>query len=271
MKILRRRDWGADPELPRRGHPIGPSRRTEVFIHHTVIIDDDGSANEWQTLADVRSRMRQLQRIRPDLGLDLPYNVVAFCMSSGELVLCEGRGVDRTGAHARGHNRSALAIAFQGDFESGAAPRHLDAQLADLGEWLRDLRNKRGFVNLGNSRPGDRQVWGHRDAGSARTLCPGQQLYDRLALIRFIDEQDESAMDKSTWKIVQRALQSQDPPLYGGKSIDGKPGRNTNIALRAFEKRVGLDPRGVVGTLGDPGAAIWPATRELLFVSAKDG
>lgn len=269
MKVLRRSAWGADSTLPRRGHSIGPLRRTEVYIHHTVVADKDETPNEWETIADVKYRMRQLQKSRPDLGLDVPYNMVAFCMRNGDLVICEGRGLWRTGAHTRNHNRSALGIAFQGDFESGAVPRHFDAQLADLGGWLRDLRNHRGFVNIGKSRPRDRQVWGHRDAKSASTDCPGQKLYDKLALIHFIDEEDETAMDRSTWKVVQRALQAQSPPLYAGKAIDGKPGNNTHIAVRAFEKRMGLAPRGVIGTKGDAAAAIWPATRELLFASAS--
>ncbi len=239
-----------------------------MYVHHTVIVDADATDNEWQTLEDVKSSMRRLQRMRPDLGLDVPYNMVAFCMSDGELVLCEGRGIGRTGAHTRNHNRSALGIAFQGDFEDQALPGNIDAQLTEFAEWLRDLRNNQGFSNLGNSRPDDKQVWGHRDSPTASTACPGQKLYDKLSLIRFIAEEDETAMDKSTWRIVQLALQAQNPPLYAGKAIDGKPGRNTHFAIRAFEKRLALETRGVIGTLKDPAASIWPATRELLFATA---
>ncbi len=269
MIFIGRAEWGANKKLPRRGHPIGPLRRTEVYVHHSVIVDADATANEWETLDEVKSNMRRLQHIRPDLGFDIPYNMVAFCMSDGELALCEGRGLSRTGAHTRNHNRSALGIAFHGDFENKALPGNIDAQLAEFAEWLRDLRNYQGFTKLGTARPDDKQIWGHRDSPTARTACPGQKLYDKLTLIRFIDEEDESAMDKSTWKVVQRALQAQNPRLYAGKRIDGKPGRNTHIAIRAFEKRMVLDPRGVVGTLNDPVASIWPATRELLFATAK--
>jgi len=266
--LLKRADWGADVNFPRRGHHIGPLRRTGVFIHHTVIVDNDVSRNEWESLYEVKFWMKRLQTIRPNLGYDIPYNMVAFCMSNGDLALCEGRGLGRTGAHTRNHNRDALGIAFHGNFEDEPLPKHFAGQLAELSAWLRDLRNKQGFENLGYSRPGGKQVWGHRDAPTARTVCPGRHLYRNLELIRFIDEEDESAMDKSTWMVVQRALQTQNPPLYAGKAIDGKPGRNTNTAVRAFEKRMQLQPRGVVGTLGDSAAAIWPATRELLFVAA---
>ena len=268
MIYLSRTDWGADANLPRRGHIIGPLRRTEVYIHHTVIVDRDTTANEWKTLTEVKATMRRLQQIRPDLGLDVPYNIVAHCMSDGELVLCEGRGTNRTGAHARNHNRSALGFAFQGDFENNALPQYIDTQLSEFAGWLRDLRNKRGFSNLGNSRPQGKQVWGHRDSQSANTICPGRKLYEKLNLIRFIDEEGDAAMDKPTWKLVQRALQIQNPPLYAGKRIDGKPGRNTDTAIRAFEKRMALETRGVMGSRNDPKASIWPATRELLFATS---
>ncbi len=266
MRILSRTGWHAYASLQRRGYLIGPTKRTEVFIHHTGSRAAELPRNQWSSLGQVRESMRQLQRSRPDLGMDVPYNFVAFSMQSGELVLCEGRGLERTAAHAQNHNRSALSVAFHGNFETASAPPQIRNQLVELSAWLRILRNSKGFENLGDSRPAGKQVWGHRDARSARTLCPGRNLYDLLPSVKFITEEDDNAMDKATWKFVQRSLQALDPPLYAGKAIDGKPGRNTNTALRAFERRMQLEARGVVGVLGDPNAAIWPATRELLFV-----
>jgi len=233
-------------------------------VHHTVIVDDDASVNEWGDLAAVRAKMRQLQTIRPDLGKDVPYSMVAFCMANGDLVLCEGRGLERTGAHTIGHNRSALGIAFQGNFDRRPLPSHFDAQLASLGDWLRQLRRTRGFTRLGTVRPADRQVWAHRDIQSTR--CPGGHLY-RLERIRFIEEEDENMMDEATWKKVQIGLQALDPPLYAARPIDGQPGANTHRAVRAFERRVGFTPHGVMGPLGDPASGMWPATREILFAS----
>ena len=247
---------------------IGPSKRTEVFIHHTALRAASATRNEWISLRQVRESMRRLQRARPDLGLDVPYNFVAYSMQAGELVLCEGRGLDRTAAHARNHNRSGLSIAFQGNYETAKVPRQFSKQLAELSAWLQSLRDLKGFQNLGDSRPVGKQVWGHRDAKLAKTLCPGTHLYELLPSIRFISEEDDKAMDNATWKSVQRSLQALDPPLYAGKAIDGQPGRNTHTALRAFEKRMQLEARGVVGVLGDPNASIWPATRELLFVAS---
>lgn len=187
LQVLSRDDWGADPEHPRRGHPLGPANRTEVFIHHTVIVDNDATVNQWETLDEVRARMRQLQVIRPDLGLDVPYNFVAFCMENGDLVLCEGRGLGRTGAHTAGHNRSALGIAFEGNFELEPLPDHFDDQLDALAGWLQDLRDEEGFTELGTVQPDDpaRQAFGHRDVKA--TACPGEHLFARLPRIRFVD------------------------------------------------------------------------------------
>lgn len=270
VTFLSRDAWRADASLPRLGARVPKSERTEIFIHHTVVIDSDPTPNTWETLDEAASKMRQLQKIRPDLGRDVPYSFVAFCMADGSLALGEGRGLDRSGAHSVGHNRSAFGISFQGNFEAGPLPADFDRQLGALGDWLRELREERGYVNLGNRRPADRQVFGHRDI--KQTVCPGSLLFDRLGLIRFLDEEvDEMAMDRATWKMVQRALQALDPPLYAGKPIDGLPGPNTSRSLTAFENRMELEPRGVIGESGSPTAGIWPATRELLFAKAFAG
>lgn len=187
VHVLSRDDWGADPQHPRRGHPLGPTNRTEVFIHHTVIVDNDATVNEWESRDEVTARLRQLQTIRPDLGLDVPYNFVAFCMADGDLLLGEGRGLGRTGSHTAGHNRSALGIAFEGNFELEPLPVHFDAQLDALAGWLRELRDDHGFSELGTVQPDDpqRQVFGHRDVKA--TACPGDHLFARLRRIRFVD------------------------------------------------------------------------------------
>jgi hypothetical protein len=182
--VLSRSDWHANPAHPPLGNNVARSKRREVFIHHTDIVDDDATKNEFEDLAEVKSRMRGLQITRPDLGLDVPYNFVAFCMSNGDLVLGEGRGLDRSGAHTIGHNHSAIAISFEGDFEHLSLPSNFDAQVTAVGGWLRARREQDGFVNLGVDRPLGREVFGHRDVKS--TDCPGQKLFDRLGLVRFL-------------------------------------------------------------------------------------
>jgi hypothetical protein len=148
-------------------------------------------------------------------------------------------------------------------------PRDLQVALAAI----RTKRDDTAFKNLSN----DRMHWqinctptslatgidwstvlGAQSAGPPTT--------GPSALPPVIDS--EEAMDLETWKRVQEALQALKPPLYKGKDIDGKPGKDTNTAVRAFEKRMGLTQRGVMGELNKPQAGMWPATRELLFVTA---
>ena len=187
-----REEWGADKALPRLGRPVLPEERTEVVIHHTVVTDSDATPNVFESQDECFAQMRRLQTIRPDLGLDVPYNLVAFVVDTGFsrpcLLVCEGRGLMRSGAHTRGHNRSALGIAFQGNFEL-APPECLDELLIELGEWLQWLKPSKplhysiSFPNLFDSRPEDgRHCWGHRDFKA--TACPGKHLWDRLGLIK---------------------------------------------------------------------------------------
>jgi hypothetical protein len=79
---------------------------------------------------------------------------------------------------------------------------------------------------------------------------------------------EEEAMDEATWKRAQAALQALKPPLYKDKVVDGFPGPDTHRSVRAFERRMGLTERGVIGPLREPESGMWPATRELLFVTA---
>ena len=183
--VLSRADWGARTDLPRLGVLVDKTRRREVFIHHTVVVDGDATKNEFENREEVVSAMRVLQTVRrQDLGADVPYSFVGFCMKSGELILCEGRGLNRSGAHTRHHNTVALGIALQGNFENVPLPGNFDAQLTALGNWLRRLRENEGFVNLGAERPHGRDVFGHRDI--AATACPGKHTFNKLKLIRFL-------------------------------------------------------------------------------------
>jgi hypothetical protein len=183
--ILSRADWGARTDLPRLGAIVDRSRRTKVFIHHTVIVDNDATANQWESVDEVKQKMRQLQTVRrQDLGADVPYSMVAFCMANGDLILGEGRDIDRSGAHTSGHNTAALGISFQGDFEHHPVPAEFNSQIAALSNWLRQLREQQGFVNLGTERPMGREVFAHRDVRASD--CPGVHIFNRLSAIRFL-------------------------------------------------------------------------------------
>ncbi len=156
-----RDEWGARTDIPRLGGPEDPrrtgsgyrrrlvprDRRTHIIQHHTVIIDDDATPNLWETTAEVFRKMRQLQTIRPDLGLDVPYNFVGFLMAASYpamLIICEGRGFDRSGAHTAGqaadgswHNVSGLALALEGNFELGGNISPWMADISAFWTWVK--------------------------------------------------------------------------------------------------------------------------------------
>ena len=121
LTFMDRKGWRAYPDKPRKGRRVARSRRSHVIIHHTVLIDgDDDTPNIWEKESSVTKNMRRLQTIREhDLGADVPYSFVAyFVKRNAGVIVCEGRGEDRTGAHTKGHNTRGIGIAIAGNFES---------------------------------------------------------------------------------------------------------------------------------------------------------
>lgn len=197
------REAWANLNLPRRGRIVAPEMRTEVFIHHTATVDADDTPSVWESYDEIRDHMHKLQTIRPDLGIDVPYSVVCFILNGLDhprLVIAEGRGLYRSGAHSRGHNTSALGISFAGNFEE-SDPWQLKHLLGGFGterplsNWLNDLRRHLGFSRLMKSqppvdtdlpaehrdRPTGRRVWCHSDIKA--TACPGRHLRGKLWMI----------------------------------------------------------------------------------------
>lgn len=185
LLYLRRREWSPDVTLPRLGYTVPRDRRTHAILHHTVVIDDDATPNVWESLSEIKMKMRQLQVIRPDLGLDVPYNDVGFLMEGGRLVVCEGRGQDRTGAHTHGHNTEGYALALEGNFELA---RDIGPWVPALSRFWGWLKYERGMRNLGVVRPPRGVIWGHRNF--TQTACPGVRVMARIEDITFAEEDD---------------------------------------------------------------------------------
>ena len=189
LTLLTRTDWGANRTIPRLGVTVARSERTEAIIHHTVIVDSDATRNLWTNLAEVKAKMRQLQTIRPDLGMDVPYNFVMFLMENGTIVVCEGRGLDRRGAHTKYHNRTGLATALQGNFmlptRGGLSPF-----IPAMSCWWGWLKYDMKLVNLGSKHPVGRIAFGHVDLSP--TACPGDNLYDIIPQLTFKQKEEDS-------------------------------------------------------------------------------
>lgn len=190
LVYLTRDDWKADKTIPRLGRTVARSSRTEAIIHHTVIVDSDTTKNLWTTIYEVKAKMRQLQKIRPDLGKDVPYNFVMFLMEDGSIIVCEGRGLDLSGAHTKGHNYDGVATALQGNF---MLPVNLTPYVPAISRWWGHLKYDMGMANLGSRHPTRGIAYGHRDFRdpndtSTWTSCPGDNLYAIIPLLTFQKE-----------------------------------------------------------------------------------
>lgn len=195
LTFYSRSEWATNANLPRLGGRVERRDRTHVFVHHTVTPDSDTTPNIWESESEILSRMRELQVIRPDLGLDVPYNFVAFVMQNGSLAICEGRGEDRTGAHTKGHNTHAIAVSFAGNFEdlsvAGANLKEKMVLLSYFLGWLRfdpshpDYGQFVEMRNLGSVAPSGRKVFAHRDIKA--TACPGRKILQHLDEVDFLD------------------------------------------------------------------------------------
>ena len=146
MDLVRRSGWGAAPP---RGKPVPiPTPVAGLFLHHTV--GPDGGPDV------IRSIQRFHQETRG--WADIAYT---WLYSPRDRVFYEGRGPGVAGAHTRGHNRTAHAVAVLGNYEITAVPRHV---IDDLAEWARWHGTAWGPDHY---RP-------HSDVGA--TACPGKHL-----------------------------------------------------------------------------------------------
>ena len=186
LLYITRKGWGANTSIPRLGYLVARSQRTEAIIHHTVIVDSDATKNLWTNMAEVKAKMRQLQFIRPDLGTDVPYNFVMFLMEDGTIIVCEGRGLDRTGAHTHGHNKYGMATALQGNFMLAV---NLSPFVPLISRWWGWLRYDMKMVNLGSKHPAGKIAYGHRDLSA--TACPGDKLYAIIPQLKFQRREDD--------------------------------------------------------------------------------
>jgi hypothetical protein len=178
VEYLTRSQWGARTDLPRLGYFVPANRRTELHIHHAASVDgNDATPNRWSRTEAV-GYMRRLQTARPDLGLDIPYNRVHFVLEDLSVLICEGRGEMRTGAHTAGHNTAGFGWSVGGNFDVADHKAH-EAFLTVVENEARYLRGN-GFPNLCSVKsPRGWDMWGHRD--TAPKSCPGNTLYWNLA------------------------------------------------------------------------------------------
>lgn len=194
LNFFSRDEWVSNTNLPRLGRKVDREDRTHVIIHHTVTPDADSTPNAWETEDELIERMRKLQVIRPDLGMDVPYSFVAFLMKDGGLNIFEGRGEDRTGAHTKGHNTAGIGVSFAGNFQDSTGGADMPSGMKLLSYFLGWLKHDPSHPSygqyapmkkLGSLMPSNRRVFVHGDM--AKTSCPGDKLLDALGSVDFLN------------------------------------------------------------------------------------
>lgn len=274
VKVLymERDEVGYSSSIPRLGKIVPVADRDGVVHHHTV----GGGANV-HTIKSALSYARALQTIRPDLGKDVPYNFVSFVLGMSEthdLLIVEGRGFLRSGAHTVDTNRPGsensdlIAIAWAGDFRFGDGivevgwPEHVIA----AGHWLREHAPAGMFAGKSIS------VTGHKDHKA--TSCPGDFVYRNLDAFRaaYLDDPANWTEDiintlpllkkndgfksgrpemKPYVKRLQAVLAIEgfvaSSTFDANHSPDGLFGSGTESALKSYQKAHGLSADGLAG------------------------
>lgn len=171
MDIIGRDAWGARRD---RGFGPAPLPATEVWLHHSVTpapdvvppFDDDDAAI--RALEDIGEQ-------RFGGGISYTFAVTP----SGRVY--EGHGVDRRGAHTKGHNTVGRAIVLVGDYET-AQPT--EAQLNAVAALLRHGHAKGWWTS-------PTLTGGHRDAPGASTACPGRHAHAAIPTINRLAQEGE--------------------------------------------------------------------------------
>lgn len=146
-----------------RGNAAPHSQFLGLVIHHTVTAYEVGQ--------DPAAHMRWLQRVRPDLGSEIPYSFVIFPTADPDgCVVAEGRGFGRTGAHTVNYNSTAYGVAFAGNYENDVPTPGMLEGVRWIGRRLADPINALATI-------------GHRETGFA-TACPGAHTMPLLGLLQ---------------------------------------------------------------------------------------
>lgn len=199
LTYLDRDDWGADSQYPRLGGAddprshhrpfrfIAPSERTVVPEHHSVMVDNDATKNIWENLPEIISKQQQVQVIRPDLGMDVPYSDCLYFMPNGRIIVCEGRGFIRSGAHTIGYNITGYGLCFMGNFQD-FGPVDLSPWIPQISSYLGYLKYEIKMMNLGPKEP-------HRALNATFTACPGNGIIRTISRQRYTKPEEEEEED----------------------------------------------------------------------------
>ena len=163
------RSWWT--KLPSTASLLPPSSFTGWVLHHTVMTmgdyDRDGFLHG--DTDDVARYMEILRTIRPDLGGEVPYNVVVFQgVDPNHGIVVEGRGIYRRGAHTAGLNTSRMAWAVASDTRSAPVTKGMETAM----RWVAGVTTPSAATpTIGHSQAPP--YYDSRNNNLNATACPG--------------------------------------------------------------------------------------------------
>lgn len=158
MHVISRAEWGAQHG---RGTELRGAREG-VVIHHFGVPDVACGAGGAAEIRAIQGVERHHAEVNGWAGIGYHWIV---CQSGR---IFEGRGWERIGAHASGHNETTYGIALAIDGQQHEPTK--DA--IDSVRWLIEDGVRLGYIAT------DYTLQGHRDVGS--TTCPGDLVYAML-------------------------------------------------------------------------------------------
>ena len=230
VEVIARSVWGA---RYRAGFGTRPVRNLEVWLHHSVTKHLPASASA----AQEREQMRALERIgQQRFGGGISYTFAVF--PSGRVYA--GTGLDRIGAHTKGHNTRGAAIVLVGNYQSTAPTKAQETAIAGL---LQDLERDGAIA-----RPV--LTGGHRDV--AATACPGNRAYPRIKAINKLAASSRPAKPSTpagspVLRYGSRSAEVGHWQKFLGITSDNSFGPETLTHTQVYQRGVGLVPDGVVG------------------------
>lgn len=147
-----------------------------------------------------------------------------------------GRPENAIGAHVDGYNSVSVGVCAEGDYTKETMPAPQKEALICL---VRELKKR--YPNA--------RVVGHKDL--AKTVCPGSNFpLDELKNIK--EDEDMLLKIGSRGEAVKKLQESLNRLGFNCGAVDGIFGRNTESAVKTFQKAYGLMVDGIAGpaTLG---------------------
>jgi len=119
---------------------------------------------------------------------------VVFLMTDGDIIVCEGRGYDRDGAHTYGHNTDGIGVALEGNFDLSV---DVTPYQPTINTFLASLRGL--FANLAT-------IDKHQDF--SQTGCPGKSIIDVFSGFALIQpKEDNMALDQADKQYIYDEIQ----------------------------------------------------------------